>query len=165
MTKEELTFRFNQWGMKYCDIEFNPDLISQQAIDKLSIVVDEFPNQNYKVIGIEGNIVQGNCLFNILVSELIENNKINTRALRISCIKDFNLLKSFTDIDIVLLDYVDFGLFTDDQKREFIYLLDTLSMRTKLIIINISYKESIKLAPVIIKNFLEYNTLMISLRK
>lgn len=150
--------RYKAWNLKYLNLEFDINNITQKANLDIATELNRFPDVNYPLMAFSGNIVGGNLLFNYIVKTLIEIEKIRTKAYRISfsplTIQDFEI-RTILPTDILLIDTIEFRLLTEHQQSLLSGLIEELTNKIPLTILNIT-ETNLNYAPKTLKDMFSY---------
>jgi hypothetical protein len=146
------------WNLKYLNLEFNVKSISEKSDLDIATELERFPNVSYPLMCFSGDIVGGNLLFNYIITKLLELDKIKNKAYRLPfsplTIQDLEM-RNYYPIDILLLDTIEFRLLTEYQQSLLNGLIEEITNRVPLTILNIT-ETNLNYAPKLLKDFFKH---------
>ncbi|MFW9951007.1 MAG: hypothetical protein ACFFKA_12895 [Candidatus Thorarchaeota archaeon] len=143
------------WNLKYPNKKMNSGDISPSAQIRLHEFIDNYPHFLDGIGSFSGNLYMGNLSFNYIVKRLLDSKKIRSSCYRYPFRGGEVDLDLSGEIELVLIDNLQFSLMTTRDKQICASLIDTLMMKTNFIFLNISRGEEYTSMPHGIFDFIE----------
>ena len=152
---------FKTWNMRFTDNSLhnlNYTKITSEAQNLINSYIDSYPNIIVPVPfgSFTGNIYLGNILFNYIVDRIFD--KIKTKCYRFTNIWEGDMGNiSNENIELLLIDNLQFSLMTAYQKQQFVETVDSLLPVTKTIFLNITRSKEHNDLPDVIHDMLQFS--------
>ena len=131
---------YKTWNMRFIEKSLhNLDYtkINAESQSLIKSYIKQFPHTQYSFGSFTGNIYIGNLLFNYIVDHVYD--KIKTKCYRLTNLWEAYMENaSNEDIELLLIDNLQFSLMTPYQKQQFVEVVDSLIPITKTIFLNIT---------------------------
>jgi hypothetical protein len=130
--------------------------INKESQSLIKSYIDSYPNITDSFCSFSGNTYLGNLLFNYIVDKIFD--KIKTKCYRFTSIWDEGTANiSNEDLELLLIDHLQFSLMTPYQKQQFVEVVDSLIPLTKTIFLNITRAKELNDLPDSIQDMLQFS--------
>jgi len=150
---------YKTWNMRFTEKALNSldyTKINSESQSLIKSYIKQFPFTSHSFGSFTGNIYVGNLLFNHIVDNIFQ--KVKTKCYRFTSVWDEGSANiSNEDLEVLLIDNLQFSLMTPYQKQQFVEVMDSLIPVTKTIFLNITRVKELDNLPDVIQDMLQFS--------
>lgn len=137
------------WNLRFAenlDVDLD-SIMSKDALKIINTLFDTYPMNKNKYFAFVNNVLEGNKIFNLMINNLLEEDRIQSRCLRIGTFNYWDVDLPSSRIDAVMFDNLELSLFSDAQKHALIQFVDVLYQQAGFIFFNIPTLQDLNAIP------------------
>lgn len=139
-----------EWNLKYFRT-VNMNILNDLQLTQVREVekfISSYSEYEINIGCFIGNLYKGNLLFNYIIDELLVAKLITSSCRRISYTEgSFLQQDDLTNIELILIDNLQFSLMTSRDKQIGVSLIDDLLTQVKFLFLNISRIDELEHMP------------------